>query len=74
MDLGRADEALASYERAIAVKPDFADAQHLRADLLRRFGRTEEALAGFDAAIAANPHLAPGALQSRRDAQGDGPA
>src|SRR5256885_1663135 len=46
--LGRHSEALASFERAIDLKPDFADAHGNRANLLAELGRPGEALIAFD--------------------------
>src|SRR4051794_32591235 len=43
------EEALASYNRAIALKPDHVDALNNRGVLLGDLKRLEEALASFDA-------------------------
>lgn len=51
----RLDEALACYERAIALQPDFAVAHCNRGNLLKDRGRFDEALASYDRAIAAQP-------------------
>lgn len=51
----RYEEALASYDKAIALKPDYANAHFNRASVLKQMNRFEEALAGFDKAIALNP-------------------
>ncbi|HEY4031618.1 MAG TPA: tetratricopeptide repeat protein [Caulobacteraceae bacterium] len=53
--LGRADEALASFDQAIALDPDYADAHHSRGVVLRELGRPEDAVAAFDRAIALRP-------------------
>jgi tetratricopeptide (TPR) repeat protein len=53
--LGRHDEALASYDRAIAWMPDRADFHFNRGFILGRLGRHVEALASFDRAIALKP-------------------
>ena len=53
--LGQAEEALASYDRAIQLQPDFADAHGNRANVLVIFGRFKEALAAFDRALAIRP-------------------
>lgn len=70
--LGRFDEALASYEKAIALKPDYADAFHNRANVLRELKRFDEALASYDKAISLRPNYANafnnrgGALQEQK--------
>jgi len=44
------EDALASYERAIALKPNLADALSNRGDALMQLGRIADALASFDRA------------------------
>jgi len=51
----RLDEALASYDRAIAIKPGYANAHFNRATVLKKMMRREEALASYDQALALNP-------------------
>jgi protein O-GlcNAc transferase len=53
--LRRLDEALASYDKAIALKGDYADAFHNRANVLRDLKRFDEALASYDKALAVQP-------------------
>jgi tetratricopeptide (TPR) repeat protein len=53
--LGRAAEALAAYEQAIALRPDYADSHYNRGVTLEVLGRYEEALAAYDQAIALQP-------------------
>jgi len=60
-DLGRLDEALNRVDRALAIKPDFADALNNRGNLLRALHRLDEARASYAAAIKINPRFA-GAL------------
>jgi tetratricopeptide (TPR) repeat protein len=62
--LGRANEAVESFDRAIALRPNFAVAQNNRANALGRLERPEEALASYDLAIAADPDLS-GAINSK---------
>ena len=50
------DEALASYDMAIALKPDYADALKERARWLRARARPAEALAALDKALAVTPN------------------
>jgi len=68
--LKRFDDALVSYRRAIALKPDFAQAFYNQAGVMLDLGRNDEALANFDRAIALEPKYVralfnrAGALQS----------
>jgi len=48
---GRLDEALASYDQALRLRPDYALAAHYRANVLRALGRTDEAIAGYRRAL-----------------------
>ena len=45
-------EALASYDKAIALKPDFAAAHYNRGNALMILNSAEEALASYDKAVA----------------------
>ena len=47
MELQRPDEALASYERAIALEPHFAEAFYGRGNAFRQLKRPDEALASY---------------------------
>jgi tetratricopeptide (TPR) repeat protein len=53
--LGDYRQALAAYDRAIALRPEYAEAHHNRGVALRRLGRHEEALAAYDQAISLLP-------------------
>ena len=57
-ELKRFEEALASYERVLALKPDNADAFNNRGSALGELKRFDEALASFDKAIALKPGFA----------------
>ena len=48
-------EALAAYDRALALRPDYQEAHNSRGLALRRVGRNEEALAAYDRALALWP-------------------
>ena len=58
MALQRPDEALASYERAIALQPHFAEAFYSRGNAFRELRRPDEALVSYDRAIALRPDYA----------------
>jgi tetratricopeptide (TPR) repeat protein len=53
--LGRHEEALPSYEHAIALEPDLAQAHGHRADALSELGRNAEAIESYDRALALAP-------------------
>ncbi len=54
-ELKRFEEALASYERALAVRPEYADALLNRGVTLHELNRYEEALSSYEKAIALKP-------------------
>jgi predicted TPR repeat methyltransferase len=53
--LERFEDALHSFERALAIQPDFIEAQSNKAAMLLQLKRFEEALAGVDGALALQP-------------------
>ena len=55
MELGRPDEALASYDQALALRPDDANTFNNRGSALMALGHAEEALASYDRALAIKP-------------------
>ncbi len=55
--LGRLGEALESCERALAARPDYADALYNRGNVLFALVRPEEAVASFEAALRLEPRL-----------------
>lgn len=57
-ELGRSEEALASYEKALTLAPGNVEATYNRGHVLERLKRYDEALASYDLAIAAHPTLA----------------
>src|ERR1700678_2069545 len=57
-NLGKKHLALASYDRALAVRRDYAEALCNRAITLRELKRFEEALANYDRALALRPDFA----------------
>lgn len=56
-NLGRFEEALASFDRAISLKSDYAIAYSNRGLVLRELGQTHVALQSFSKAICINPDL-----------------
>ncbi len=55
---GRRDETLASYDRTLAIRPDYAEGHHNRGVVLQDLRRIDEALASYDKALAINPNYA----------------
>ncbi len=53
-DLNRLDEALASYDRALALRPN-VETWGNRGSVLQELGRPDEAIVSFDRALAMNP-------------------
>lgn len=53
----RLDEALVSFDRAIALEPDLFEALRNRGTLLYRLGRFDEAVASYDRALALKPDV-----------------
>ena len=56
--LGNLEDALTSYERAIAIKPDYAEAYCNRGAVQESLRRASAALASYDRAIEINPAYA----------------
>jgi protein O-GlcNAc transferase len=56
--LGRGKEALASYDRAVALRPDDAVVLNNRGVILQELKRFDEALASYERAIALRPDFA----------------
>jgi protein O-GlcNAc transferase len=52
------EEALASYDRVLAIKPDFARAHYSRGNALCELNRHEEAVASYDRVLAIEPDFA----------------
>jgi predicted O-linked N-acetylglucosamine transferase (SPINDLY family) len=59
-NLGRNEEALLSYDNAVALKPDHAFAHLGRGNALSAMGSQEQALASYDRSIALAPGFAMG--------------
>ena len=54
--LRRYDDALAAFDRAVVLQPEFADAVYNRSNLLIELNRFADAVAGYERVIALNPH------------------
>ena len=65
--LGKKDVALASYDRALTLRPDYAEALSNRGNALSELKRFEEALASYDRALTLRPDYAE-ALSNRGNA------
>jgi tetratricopeptide (TPR) repeat protein len=57
-ELGRLDEAEASYTQAIALKPEYPEAHHNLGNTLKGLGRLDEAEASYTQAIVLKPDYA----------------
>ena len=66
--LKRNEEALASFDRALALEPRYVEAHNNRGNALQGLKRYEEALASYDRALALRPDYRRRALQSRHRA------
>jgi predicted O-linked N-acetylglucosamine transferase (SPINDLY family) len=55
LELKRSEEALASFDKAIGLKSDYAEAHNNRGNALRDLRRFEQALASYERALAAKP-------------------
>jgi tetratricopeptide (TPR) repeat protein len=71
-EIGRTDEALASFNRAISHQPDLMEAYVHRADLLMALNRWAEAVETYDRACRSS-ELFSRLVQPRRRAREDGP-
>ncbi len=56
LELGRADEAIAAYEKSLGLDPDFADAHRNLADALTDAARLDEAIAHYARAAQLKPN------------------
>jgi len=68
LGLRRYDDALAAYEKAIALRPDFPNAWLCRGDVFFSLNRYAESLVAYDRALMLNPDFAD-AWRGRANAQ-----
>ena len=57
--LGKYDLALASYDRALALQADHAEALYNRGNTLKALSRFEDAVASYDRALGCRPDFGP---------------
>ena len=57
-ELGKLDEAVASYHKVLGLKPDFAEAHSNLGLALMDLGKLDEAVASYHKALAINPDYA----------------
>jgi len=58
LEMDRIEEAKVCYEKALALKPDYAEARHKLGNAFRIQGKLDEALACYETAISLNPNYA----------------
>ena len=58
------EESIASYRRALAIKPDYAKAHYNLGNALKDLGRTDEAVACYERAVAESKPSARAGSQS----------
>ncbi len=56
--MGRNEEAIKDYDKAIELNPQYAKAYNNRGKAKAKLGRNEEAIKDYDKAIELNPQLA----------------
>jgi len=55
---GNVDEAIAQYQKALQIKPDYADVHETLGNALLQKGNADEAITQYQAALQINPHNA----------------
>ncbi len=66
----RTEEAIVAYRRAVALRPDFPDAEYHLSEALQGAGRFDEALAALDVLLGRHPHF-PRGWRQRGDIEAD---
>jgi len=56
---GKLDEAAAEYRAALAIRPDYPEAQANLGVVLARLGKYDEAITAYESALKLAPHLTP---------------
>ena len=57
-DLGKLEEAIEAYNKALAIKPNFADAYYNMGNILKGQGELEEAIVSYEKALSLKPNYA----------------
>ena len=57
-DQGKLDEAIAAYNKALSIKPDYADAYNNMGNALKDQGKLDEAIAAYNKALSIKPDYA----------------
>ena len=57
-DQGKLDEAIAAYNKALSIKPDYADAYNNMGNALQDQGKLDEAIAAYNKALSLKPDYA----------------
>ena len=55
-DQGRFNEAVESYQNAVKLEPDFADAHYNLGNALKQVGNLKQAIESYKASLAINPN------------------
>lgn len=55
-ELGKYEEAIIAYDKAIELKPDYAESYNNKGNSVSNCGRDEEAIECYDKAIRLNPN------------------
>ena len=56
MDLGKLDEAIDAYNKALSIKPDYAEAHNNMGNVLRDLGKLNEAIDAYNRALSIKPN------------------
>ena len=57
-DQGKLEEAIEAYNKALAIKPDYAEAYNNMGNALQDQGKLEEAIEAYNKALAIKPDYA----------------
>ena len=58
VETGKIEEAIAHYEQAVRIRPDFAEAHNNFGTALAQTGKIEEAIAQYEQALRIKPDFA----------------